>query len=389
MHEIKLSHILSPFSRSVSHQSRWKALVDVTSALFSAGRLTVTHLGRHIKGPGYVKHKIKKVDRLLNNRYLLSERENVYRAQTRTLLGGKGQAVILVDWSPCGNRSNHILRASLIDNGRALTIYEEVHPESQLHKPRVEFRFLEALKRVIPSTCHCIIVTDAGFKSPWFQKVASLGWDFVGRLRNNIQYENNRGKWASVSSLHKTATRKIQALGQRLVVRTNPIHTFLFTVKQLAKQRKARNKDGSITKGGSTAQHRKSAQEPWVIASSIDKKKFVIDTCKKRMQIEQSFRDTKDIRHSCGLNLHRTRSAERLNILLLIASLALFVLWLIGRTAEAKNLHYRFQANTYRDRRVLSFVFLGRQVIQHCLHEITMKELKNTLFLFQQQREQL
>jgi hypothetical protein len=28
-----------------------------------------------------------------------------------------------------------------------------------------------------------IIVTDAGFKVPWFRQILKLGWDFVGRTR--------------------------------------------------------------------------------------------------------------------------------------------------------------------------------------------------------------
>ena len=49
-----------------------------------------------------------------------------------------------------------------------------------------------------------------------------------------------------------------------------------------------------------------------------------------RMQVGEGFRDVK--RHRFGLSLvyHRTYSVERLQVLLLIATLALMVLWLLG-----------------------------------------------------------
>jgi len=29
--------------------------------------------------------------------------------------------------------------------------------------------------------CKPIVVTDAGFRTPWFKEIESLGWDWVGR----------------------------------------------------------------------------------------------------------------------------------------------------------------------------------------------------------------
>ena len=37
---------------------------------------------------------------------------------------------------------------------------------------------------MLPANCCPCILSDAGFKNPWFKAVASLGWDYVGRIRN-------------------------------------------------------------------------------------------------------------------------------------------------------------------------------------------------------------
>ena len=44
--------------------------------------------------------------------------------------------------------------------------------------------------------------------------------------------------------------------------------------------------------------------------------------------------------------------------------LASTVAWLVGLAAERMNLHYNFQANSVKNRRVLSLFFLGCQVIK-------------------------
>ncbi|MFH0340675.1 MAG: hypothetical protein ACHBNF_00805 [Chromatiales bacterium] len=54
---------------------------------------------------------------------------------------------------------------------------------------------------------------------------------------------------------------------------------------------------------------------------------------------------------------------QRLQVLLLIATLALMVAWPMGRATEITGQHRHYQANTVRDRVVLSTIFLGLKVI--------------------------
>jgi hypothetical protein len=79
----------------------------------------------------------------------------------------------------------------------------------------------------------------------------------------------------------------------------------------------------------------------------------------KRAQIENGFRDTKNQRLGFSLNDSKTTHTARLNVLLLIIAIATFGLWLLGSMAKQKQLHFQFQANTIRNRNVLSNDFLG------------------------------
>ena len=90
---------------------------------------------------------------------------------------------------------------------------------------------------------------------------------------------------------------------------------------------------------------------------------------KQRMQIEENFRDTKNAKLGISLSFANSRSAERFDNLLLIAALMLFILWCIGYAVSALKGDSALQANTEKKRRVLSYIYLGREVIDDPRYE--------------------
>lgn len=97
------------------------------------------------------------------------------------------------------------------------------------------------------------------------------------------------------------------------------------------------------------------------------------------MQIEESFRDLKNTNN--GLSLRHCRSYEkgRLNIALLIALLANFILWVAGISAKLKKLHHDFQANTIKSRPVLSNFTLGTQLFKRHGYKINLRDFAKAL----------
>jgi hypothetical protein len=97
-----------------------------------------------------------------------------------------------VDWSPIPNTKNHVLRAALMLDGRALALYEEVHHETKQGNAKVQSKFLYKLKELLPKQSKPIIITDAGFHNDWFFNVIKLGWDYIGRVRGwkNLSIKN-------------------------------------------------------------------------------------------------------------------------------------------------------------------------------------------------------
>lgn len=85
----------------------------------------------------------------------------------------------------------------------------------------------------------------------------------------------------------------------------------------------------------------------------------------RRMQIEQNFRDEKSEHFGCGLRASYSRSIGRMLVLSLLATLSTIVMWLLGYHAENKGLHLRYQANSIKSRRVISYLTLAENVLRH------------------------
>lgn len=342
--------------------------VNVMAALHGEV-LTVTHLGRAIRSEAKEKHCIKRADRLLSNRRLQGERVEIYSVLTQQLIGTKQRPVIIVDWSDMDECKRHfLLRASVPIEGRSLTLYEEVHTVKSKEKPKVHEQFLQTLQKMLPPRCRPIIVTDAGFRTPWFKQVEALGWDWVGRIRNRHEVHlPGETQWIPCKSLYDKATAMPKTLGQARLTESNPIACQLVLYKGKPKGRVHLNRLGQRVRSSHSRKHEQAQREPWLLGTSLPESFKLAEKAVKlytlRMQIEEAFRDLKSTRFGLSLELHHTYQLERLQVLLLIATLALMVAWIIGKATEHTGQHRHYQANTVRDRVVLSTIFLGLKVI--------------------------
>ena len=105
----------------------------------------------------------------------------MYAAMARHWLRGNDTLLIVLDWSDLNeSRSAQMIRASVALNGRSLTLYEQGHSMKAATKPEVHKAFLARLKMMLAPGCQPIVMTDAGFRSPWFRAVEAHGWRGVG-----------------------------------------------------------------------------------------------------------------------------------------------------------------------------------------------------------------
>jgi hypothetical protein len=82
------------------------------------------------------------------------------------------------------------------------------------------------------------------------------------------------------------------------------------------------------------------------------------------MQIEEGFRDLKSSQYGFSFEKAQSQIIECIQVLLMIAMVASLVAYLSGWVAEKNKWHYNFQANSIKNRRVLSFFYLGCRVIK-------------------------
>lgn len=82
------------------------------------------------------------------------------------------------------------------------------------------------------------------------------------------------------------------------------------------------------------------------------------------MQIEEEFQDLKSHQYGFGLRYCQSNRMERINVLLLIATLACFLCWIIAIAAKNEKKHHGFQANSIKDRDVLSNIYLACQIVR-------------------------
>lgn len=381
MRVLQLLHKMITGTVPTLHSHRAEALIKGVESLLSGSFLTVTALGRCLNSPALTKHNIKRMDRLLSNPHLQSERPAIYQALCHSLCASHQRPVILVDWTDIVDRDRlMLLRAALAVDGRAIPLYERIYPLKKYNTPRTHRQFLTELKSILPEGCCPIIVTDAGFRGPWFKAVEEQDWDWIGRIRNCVNYRlHSRHTWRRTEDLYYRANRHVRYLGPAELSSKRPYDCHLYLYKKPSRGRHANRSIVHTIRHSGDRYFRKQQKDPWLIATNLSPEelsaKQIMRLYGKRMQIEECFRDLKSDRFGFGLSLSRSKNIDRLNVLLLIAALATLCLWWTGYYARQQGWHLQFQANTVRDRHVLSIPFLALAVIQRLDYAINMTEL--------------
>lgn len=178
--------------------------MHAVEAAIAGRRLTLIDLARAWPDAQRVRAPLKALDRLLGNQHLHAEREPIHVAMTRWLV-----------------------RAAIPVGGRTLTVLDMVFPAGQQGSPKAEKRFLQRLATVLPENVCPILVTDAGFRGPWFRAVEAMGWHWLGRLRNRTQLKpaqaaNDASEWVPCKAMYEQYMGKTRDFGLMDVARSDP-----------------------------------------------------------------------------------------------------------------------------------------------------------------------
>ena len=360
-----------PESLGGMHALREAVLLRSVEALIAGRRLTLTDVARAWPGAERVRAPLKAFDRLLSNRHLHGEHERIQADMARWLLRGE-RPVIVIDWSDLKpDRSWCLLRAAVPVGGRTLPVLEMVFAGKQQGAPAAEKRFLQRLASLMPGHARPILVTDAGFRNPWFREVSALGWDWVGRLRGTTrvkpaEVEDRNDQWVPCRALHRLACERPRMLPAMHINRSRPLACCLVLYRKPAKGRKHITRHGKVARSKLSRQCASREREPWLVIaspglSSMSARQLVA-LYGRRMQIEASFRDLKSHRYGHGFEDSLTRKHRRLEVLLLVHALATFVIWLAGLACEATGIdQWLYPAR--RQRKLYSTSRVGREAL--------------------------
>lgn len=294
--------IITALLSKAIHKTRVQTLLVIVKALIISKQLNLTALGRSLDTRSKERSSIRRMDRLLSNRFYQKNSIDIYREITLFSAGNQGRPIILVDWSGVPNSKRTakdgehcLLRASMIAHGRSITLYEEVHPKKKEGNDKVHTSFLNTLKSLLPEACRPYIVTDAGFKNPWFRAVIRLNWDYIGRVRGTTHYDDGSG-FKSIQALFSEAGSTPKHAGKFSLSKKNPLETNFYLHRHKLVGRKKITRSGKVSSHKDSINHGKSYREPWILVSSLggfSAINRVIRIYKTRMTIESSFRDTK------------------------------------------------------------------------------------------------
>lgn len=347
------------------HAARRRVLSTVVGAAMCGQCLSLTRLGRAVQGRGCLKASIKRVERLIGNSRIKQETQIVGRGLLEQLCRVREPLIIAVDWSALNPGGTLVeLRAAVtrLGMGRALTVYQQVYPLAKLGNAKAERELLETLRCWIAEDIQVIVVSDAGFRRPWFVQVERCGWSWIGRIRRGVNVSRDASVWVSAERWFEHATSKARRWTNCYLSKKAPWLCDMVVYKAHSRRRKLYRRPGHGSSSKAVKEARARAHEPWVLAHSGELKAYrpdeIVAMYERRMHIEECFRDTKSAVYGMGLEIARSRLQMRLQALLLIATLAAFLLWHIGQMAEAEGLQRRFKATT-RVGRELSVITLA------------------------------
>lgn len=358
------------FSLEAIHALREKSLMQAVDALLIGRRLTLMDMARAWPGAERVRAPLKALDRLLSNPHLHVERESLYTNMARWLLRGP-HPVIVVDWSDLkADKSWCLLRAAVPIGGRTLTILDMVFAGKQQGSPAAEKHFLMRLKTLVPAGMTPILITDAGFRNPWFRAVETMGWYWLGRVRNRTFFTRpgpttQKDTWLPCRALHVLATSQPQDFGEVEIARYRPLLARLVLYRKVSKGRKHRTRLGAVARSKASRKAAAREREPWLIVASPQlaiRPKQMIKLYARRMQIELSFRDLKSHRYGQAFEDSLTRKDHRIEILLLLSAMAAFASWVAGLAADAMDMT-RWLVPHSAKRKLYSVVRLGREAL--------------------------
>ena len=318
-------------------RSQAKTLAELVVGAMRCRRASLADIGRSMSGKALPKHRIKRVDRFLGNERV-EVAEALWALVVLAAKAARGQLFVLVDWVDVG--SYKVLVAAVPIRGRSVPVLFAAYPKWQFFKSQNAFEeaLFTLLRALLPAQVEAVMVADRGFhRAELVTHLQATGLRYVIRVNGSTHFatDHHAGRLDDVrlrpgqhADLGFGAYRKNRPVRRRVVVYWKMHY-----------------------------------EEAWFLATDLDWGwRHVVAAYALRMQIEQLFRDEKNLRFGWGLRQTALSTVGRLERLLLVLAFAYLFLLLLGLLAR-ETLPTSYWASASSRKKTQSSLFtIGRQL---------------------------
>ena len=337
--------ILSWFKRNLKEiiLSQRKTLAYLVYGIMNARKASLIAIARGMKSKTSVRHNLKRTARFMANKRI-NINKSLYKLQM-LLIGKSKKLFITLDWTTISNKGYHILKATVIGDGRGIPFAFKTYNEKYIknNQTKYEKELLSYIKTVIPKNIEVYIVGDRGFgQKPYLlQYINKIGFYYI--IRCNERYIVKNREYSG--KLRNIITKKEIYYDFKNVIWPNSRR-----YNKITKSEKKIKSRFVIFQG-------KKQRLRWIICTNncLLSPKEIIDIYYKRMTIEETFKDLKNIERGYAIETVRLSSENRYDKMLLILSYAYLLLTLFGLIMETNNMHKKLMANTVKYRSISLF----------------------------------
>ncbi|WP_437781182.1 IS4 family transposase [Sorangium sp. So ce1097] len=333
------------------HALRVLSLANGVAGVLNAAVLSIHAIGQAYANVAKITAKsgVKQVDRMLGNDAL--SLDIVLARWVRFVVGENASILIALDWTDFDKDDHTTLCAYMVTtHGRAMPLAWKTVKKSALRDQRTghELEMVERLHTWLPENVNITLLADRAFGyQELYALLEAFGWDFVIRFRGCILVESADGAVRPAEDWVPSNGRPKLLVGARVTDKRTAVGAVVLV-------KAARMK------------------EAWCLATSLATTKAaeVIKLYGRRLTIEETFRDTKDLHFGMGLSATHIRDAARRDRLLLLVAMAHTLLTLLGAASEASGLDRTLKVNTVKKR--THSLYRQRLYWYHCIP--TMRE---------------
>lgn len=113
------------------------------------------------------------------------------------------------------------------------------------------------------------MVTDAGFRVPWYQQIEALEWDWVSRVRGrSLLLLEGKTHWQALRHFYDKATLKPKTLGMAALMQAHSHRCRLVLVRQRRRGRIKKTTYGTSAAETSSRANAARQTKLWLLASS-------------------------------------------------------------------------------------------------------------------------